>query len=242
MNEMQKDQFDILISAAVVQCVHGDADNLSCVDTSGVPDTSRLYKRVMRNLPGRRRTVVKAAVAAALIAALLALTACACLPEIRDYFWSVVTQWYGEYFEVSFEKEELPSNPSTDSEISAAPTEIEQKAILTKLPEGCYMGEETSLTGQYHVNYYSENNEWNFTLSQYLSSNNEMLIDSENSKTVRVYVDQNEGLLSEEKYGDVTYYYLLWQDDGYQYVIFGTFDSVADVVFIAQSLTLSELE
>lgn len=240
MNEMQKDNFDMLISAAVVQCVHHDADDLSSVDTSDVPDTSRLYKKVMRNLPGSRRTAVKAIVTLVLAAALLALTACACLPEVRDYFWGVVTEWYGEYFEVSFEQEEQTSSNSMDSDI-IVPTTIEQKAVLTKLPEGCYLGEETLLTGQYHVNYYTGNNEWKFTLSQYLFSSNDILIDSENSEIVRVYVDQNEGLLLEEKYGDTIYYYLLWQDNGYQYMIFGIFDSVTDVVLLAQSLALVEL-
>ena len=47
MNELQKDNFESLISAAVVRCVHQDADDFSSIDTSAVPDTSRLYKKVM---------------------------------------------------------------------------------------------------------------------------------------------------------------------------------------------------
>ena len=166
MNEMQKDNFDILISAAVVRCVHQDADELANIDTSDVPDTSRLYKKVMRNLPGSRRTAVKAIVTLVLAAALLALTACACLPEVRDYFWGVVTEWYGEYFEVSFVQEEQTSSNTTDSDIPTTLTEIEQKAIVTKLPDGCYMGDEALTVGQYTANYYNANGEWRFTLSQ----------------------------------------------------------------------------
>ena len=238
MNEMQKDQFDILISAAVVQCVHGDADNLSCVDTSGVPDTSRLYKRVMRNLPGRRRTVVKAAVAAALIAALLALTACACLPEVREYFWGVVTDWYGEYFEVSFEQEEYSPDHTTEYDTSATPTEIEQKAVLTKLPEGCYMGDETMSVGQYSANYYNANDEWLFTLSQNISDNNTLHVDGENAKPVCIYIEQSEAYLIEENFDGQVLYCLYWKKDNYHFTIIGVFSSISDLVRIAESIII----
>ena len=238
MNEMQKDQFDILISAAVVQCVHGDADNLSCVDTSGVPDTSRLYKRVMRNLPGRRRTVVKAAVAAALIAALLALTACACLPDIREYFWSVVTDWYGEYFEVSFEQEEYSPDHTTEYDTSATPTEIEQKAVLTKLPEGCHMGDETMSVGQYSANYYNDNDEWVFSLVQNVSENNTLHVDGENAEVVCICIGQNEALLTEEPIEDRVLYNLVWQENDYHFTIIGYFDSVSTLVKIVDGLIL----
>ena len=238
MNEMQKDQFDILISAAVVQCVHGDADNLSCVDTSGVPDTSHLYKRVMRNLPGRRRTVVKAAVAAALIAALLALTACACLPDIREYFWSVVTDWYGEYFEVSFEQEEYSPDLTTESDTSVAPTEIEQKAVLTKLPEGCYMGDEAMSVGQYSANYYNDNDEWVFSLVQNVSENNTLHVDGENAEVVCICIGQNEALLTEEPIEDRVLYNLVWQENDYHFTIIGYFDSVSTLVKIVDGLIL----
>lgn len=238
MNEMQKDNFDMLISAAVVQCVHHDADNLSSVDTSDVPDTSRLYKKVMRNLPGSRRTAVKAIVTLVLAAALLALTACACLPEIRDYVWGVVTEWYGEYFEVSFEQEEHTSNNSTDSDIPTTLTEIEQKAIVTKLPDGCYMGDEALTVGQYTANYYNANGEWLFTLSQTVSDNNTLHVDSENAEAVRIYIDQSEALLVEEQFDEQTFYTLVWQEENYRFTVIGAFDSIRDLVKTAESIIL----
>lgn len=238
MNEMQKDQFDILISAAVVQCVHRDADALSCVDTSEVPDTPRLYKKVMRNLPGSRRTTFKAAVAVALIAALLALTACACLPDIREYFWSVVTEWYGEYFEVSFEQEEYSPDHTTESDTSATLTEIEQKAVLTKLPEGCYMGDESMLMGQYIVNYYNADNAWVFTFRQALSSKNDLRLDAETANTIRVYINRNEALLNEESFDGQIFYTLIWQDDAYCYSLSGFFGSVSELVRVAENIVL----
>lgn len=238
MNEMQKDNFDMLISAAVIQCVHHDADNLSSVDTSDVPDTSRLYKKVMRNLPGSRRTAVKAIVTLVLAAALLALTACACLPEIRDYVWGVVTEWYGEYFEVSFEQEEYTSSNITDSDTPITLTEIEQKAFVTKLPDGCYMGDEALTVGQYTANYYDTNGEWRFSLSQCLSSSNALRADATDPRVVQVKVNSNEALLLEEELEGMMFYTLVWQEDSYRYSLCGIFKSVSELVEIAESLSL----
>ena len=238
MNEMQKDQFDILISAAVVQCVHRDADALTCVDTSDVPDTPRLYKKVMRNLPGSRRTTVKAVIAVALIAALLALTACACLPKVREYFWGVVTEWYGEYFEVSFEQEEYLPDHTTEYDTSATPTEIEQKAVLTKLPEGYYAGEESFLSRQYSITYYDENDEWVFMFNQSVSDNNTLHVDGESVNAVRVLINQNEALLVEEVYDQQKFYSLHWQIGEYRFFIVGLFDSISELIDIAEGMTL----
>ncbi len=237
MNEMQKDNFDILISAAVVQCVHQDADDLSCVDTSDVPDTSRLYKKVMRNLPGSRRTTVKAVVAVALIAALLALTACACLPEVREYFWGVVTEWYGEYFEVSFEQEKYSPDHTTESDTSAAPTEIEQKAVLTKLPEGYHAEEESFVLQQYSVAYYNDNDEWVFMFNQSISDNNTLHVDGESVKAVRVLINQNEALLVEGLHDQQMLYSLYWQIGDYRFFIVGFFDSISELIAIAEGVT-----
>ena len=138
MNERNNDRFETLISAAVVDCVYQAADELCSLDTSAVPDTSRLYKRVMRHLPGKKRTTVKTIIAVALIAAMLALTACACVQEIREYVWSVVTEWYGDHFEVSFESAPATTEePQTTSPEAEKPKTIERVAKLTYVPEGC---------------------------------------------------------------------------------------------------------
>ena len=239
MNEMQKDQFDILISAAVVQCVHGDADNLSCVDTSGVPDTSRLHKKVMRNLPGRRRTVVKAAVATALIAALLALTACACLPEIRDYFWSVVTQWYGDHFEITFESEHATTEEfQTTAPEAKLPTTIEQIAKLMYVPHGCYIAKEISLPSQHYVEYFVEE-EWRFAFSQNVYDKTSTFVDDDNANVQHIQVNGYNGVLTEAADGEVTTYCLTWQDEQYRYSLQGCFSSIPELMQIAESLSLN---
>ena len=162
MNERSNDRFESLISAAVVDCVYQTADEFCAVDTSAVPSTPRLYKKVMRNLPGRKRTTVKVILVAALVAAFVALTACACITEIREYVWGVVTEWYGDHFEVSFEPEPVTTEePETTSPEAELPTEIEQVAKLTYLPEGCYLNNKMALSSQ-HISEYYFNNEYVF--------------------------------------------------------------------------------
>lgn len=240
MNEMQKDNFDMLISAAVVQCVHHDADNLSSVDTSDVPDTSRLYKKVMRNLPGSRRTAVKAIVTLVLAAALLALTACACLPEIRDYVWGVVTEWYGDHFEVSFEQESDSIEKVEDvTQEVEMPTTIEQIASLTYLPEGCSKGDEISISSQYLANFYFKN-EWVFVFSQCVYEPSHSFIDGDELSLIRVEINGNKGVLTETITDDTIYYNLIWQDGYYRYTIYGDFSSITEIIKIAEGVAIDE--
>lgn len=241
MNEMQKDNFDMLISAAVVQCVHHDADTLSSVDVSEVPDTSRLYKKVMRNLPGSRRTAVKAIVTLALAAALLALTACACLPDVRDYFWGVVTEWYGDHFEVSFDKEQHSDEKQTTISQSDFPSMIEKKAVLKYLPDGSSYGDETMMLGQYHSNYYLDNGEWSFTFSQYAITDDKAYLDAESSNAIRVLINNDEGVLMEIEDSNNVLYYLIWQDDFYRYSITGNFKSLSVLLKVAENLELTPI-
>lgn len=238
MNEMQKDNFDMLISAAVVQCVHHDADNLSSVDTSDVPDTSRLYKKVMRNLPGSRRTAVKAIVTLALAAALLALTACACLPEIRDYVWGVVTEWYGDYFSVSFVPEPTTTEESeTISPEIEPPICIEQIAILAYLPDGYIKKDEMSNSSQYIANFYY-NDKWVFVFGQCLADESNSLVDGDDLSIVYVNINNNEAILTETCVDDVIYYNLIWQEGCYRYSLYGTFESLFQLIKIAENVAI----
>lgn len=238
MNEMQKDNFELLISAAVVGCVHQDADEFSATDTSAVPQTPRLYKKVMRNLPGRKRTTVKVIIAAALVAVFLALTACACITEIREYVWGVVTEWYGDHFEVSFEPEPVTTEePETTAPEVEKPTSIKQVAKLTYVPEGSVKAYEISGSSQYVSEYYF-NNEWVFIFVQSTYDGTNSFMDGENANAVYVQVNGCESVLTEELDGGRTKYCLFWQDDQYRYCLQGYFSSIAELIQTAESVSL----
>lgn len=238
MNEMQNDNFETLISAAVVRCVHQDADILTSLDTSAVPDTSRLYKKVMRNLPGKKRTTVKVIIAAALVAVFLTLTACACIQEIREYVWGVVTEWYGDHFEVSFEPEPVTTEESqTAAPEAELPTSIEQIARLTYLPEGCYKANEFSVSSQYYAEYYFED-ERKFVFAQCTYEESNSFMDGENANAVSVQVNERESILTEETEGERVKYCLIWQDDQYRYYLQGYFSSISEMICIAENVSL----
>jgi len=238
MNEMQKDNFELLISAAVVGCVHQDADEFSATDTSAVPQTPRLYKKVMRNLPGRKRTTAKVIIAAALVAVFLALTACACITEIREYVWGVVTEWYGDHFEVSFEPEPVTTEePEATAQEEEKPISIEQVAQLTYLPDGCYMDNELSFSSQYIAEYYL-NHEWMFIFVQCTYDKTNTFMDGENADAIYVQVNGYESVLTEVADTERIMYCLLWQDDQYRYSLQGYFSSIAELIQIAESVSL----
>lgn len=238
MNEMQKDNFDLLISAAAVECVHQDAEEFSAIDTSAVPDTSRLYKKVMRILPGRKRTTAKMIIAAALVAVFLALTACACIREIREYVWGVVTEWYGDHFEVSFEPEPVTTEaPQTTAPEAEFPTSIEKIAKLTYLPEGCYLDNEASFSSQ-HISEYCLNNERVFVFIQCTYDATNSFMDGENVNAVYVQVNGHKSALTEKVDGERVMYCLLWQDDQYRYCLQGDFSSITDLIQIAENVSL----
>lgn len=238
MNEKNNDRFETLISAAVADCVYQTADEFSAVDTSAVPNTSRLYKRVMRNLPGKKRTTVKTIIAVAVIAAMLALTACACVQEIREYVWSVVIEWCGDHYEVSFESEPAATEePQTTAPGAELPTSIERIAKLTCLPNGSTKAYEISGSSQYFTEYNLQN-ESAFIFVQCTYNTTNSFMDGETANTVYVQVNGCESVLTEAVDGEDIVYSLFWQDDQYRYCLQGYFTSITDLIRIAESVSL----
>ena len=63
----------------------------------------------------------------------------------------------------------------------------------------------------------------------------DILLDNENDPITTMYVNGNEGILVE--YPDVPgLYYLVWQDDSYQYSLYGSFRSVSELMKIAEGI------
>lgn len=240
MNERSNDRFESLISAAVVDCVYQTADEFCAVDTSAVPSTPRLYKKVMRNLPGRKRTTVKVILVAALVAAFVALTACACITEIREYVWGVVTEWYGDHFEVSFEPEPVTTEePETTAPEAQYPTEIERVAKLTYVPEGYYVENECSISAQYMISYSADDNQkFTFVQNIYDYDVTDSFIDGINEREIYLTINGFDGVVTEVDFQDDIIYCLLWQDNQYRYMLQGYFNSITELVRIAENVSL----
>ena len=66
-------------------------------------------------------------------------------------------------------------------------------------------------------------------------ADSDVMIDNENDPVTTMYVNGNEGILVE--YPDVLgLYYLVWQDSYYQYSLYGSFSSVAELMKIAEGI------
>ena len=237
MNERSNDRFESLISAAVVDCVYQTADEFCAVDTSAVPSTPRLYKKVMRNLPGRKRTTVKVILVAALVAAFVALTACACITEIREYVWGVVTEWYGEYFEVSFEPEPVTTEePETYAPEAELPTTIEQIAKLSYLPDGCDKNSEYICADQYFAEY-DWGNGRTFIFGQCTYDMTNSFVDGEDVDSIYIQINNCKAVLTEKIAEGSIKYCLFWQDGRYRYYLRGDFSSVSELIEIAENVS-----
>lgn len=62
-----------------------------------------------------------------------------------------------------------------------------------------------------------------------------ILLDNENDPITTMYINGNEGILVE--YPDVPgLYYLVWQDESYQYSLYGSFESKEELIRIAEGV------
>lgn len=245
MQDLATSKLDALLSLSSSGSVQDETEAFLATDTSNIEVRPALHKRIMRILKGKKHTVLKAVLISALAAVLLALSACACIPEVREYFWKITTIDRGDHAKVEFQTEEKSDTEElTTIEPNADEiTHIKQKMQLSVVPKGLVKGDdETLMMGQYHVNYYTSEGEWGMTVSQFDAKTNEIYVDNEHSTQITVMIKGNQALLLEEPYSGRTFYYLTWTDGTYNFSITGIFDSVTEVVQVAEGIELEEAE
>lgn len=119
-----------------------------------------------------------------------------------------------------------------------APDTIEKKAITTYLPEGYYAEENESITLYVDTFYYDVEGNMKFRLLQRVideKTNSGVMIDNESDPVTTTYINGNKGILVE--YSDTPgLYYLVWQDESYQYSLYGSFASVSELIKIAEGI------
>ena len=118
------------------------------------------------------------------------------------------------------------------------PDNIEKKARATYLPEGYYAEENESIALYVDTFFYDVEGNMKFRLLQQVideEADSDVMIDNENDPITTIYVNGNEGIHVE--YPDVPgLYYLVWQDSYYQYSLYGSFTSVAELMKIADGV------
>ena len=250
MRELPVDKLDAILTLAAARCVQDEAEAFLSADISGIPDNPELEKKILegtlgsgngsRNSRGKKRGIKWAIKIGALVALLcmsVAFTACMFVPVIREAVWNTIVEWYEDHIEVSFSDSEVETEPPTEPPEDEIPTSIEQTARLTYLPEGCVMGDESVSKSQYYVNCYTQSGEWKFAFCQRLIDGSNSFLDNESGNIIHLKVNEYGAVFTEYEEEQVIYS-LVWQDAEYRYSLYGYFDSVTEMVQIAESFEL----
>ena len=250
MRELPVDKLDAILTLAVARCVQDEAEAFLSADISGIPDNPELEKKILegtlgsgngsRNSRGKKRGIKWAIKIGALVALLcmsVAFTACMFVPVIREAVWNTIVEWYEDHIEVSFSDSEVETEPPTEPPEDEIPTSIEQTARLTYLPEGYVLGEETHSNLWYYVNGYTQNGDWKFVLSQGIIDGSNFFMDNESGDIIHLKVNEYGAVFTEYE-GKPNVYSLMWQDAEYRYTLYGYFDSVTEMIKIAEGVTI----
>lgn len=248
MKELQSNRMDALIIASLYRNVARDAEAFLNLDVSGIKDNPRMKERILRRAKNKRSaswiSTLRVAAAACLIIIAMVFTACMCIPEVRESMWNAVVDWCEDHISVHFTQNSPAETNSTENRgttdtVKEPPGSIEKRALATYLPEGYYaeVSEISSLFSD--IFYYDADGNMKFRLMQTILGKmnvDDMMLDNENDPITTVYINGNEGILVE--YPDVPgSYYLVWQDEAYQYSMYGSFASVAELMKIAEGIT-----
>lgn len=251
MKELHENKIDALLTASLYRNVSKEAKAFLSLDVSDIVDHPRIKNRILKRAKTTPRALWRArlriAAVACLIAASLAFTACMSIPEVRKALWNVLMSWHDDHVEIHFKPSDTAGAETGDKGSAATPPEtpippsqsIEKIARATYLPEGYYAVEKESTALYADTFYYDANDTMKFQLIQQVldeEADLDAMIDHENGSVTTMYINGQEGILVE--YLDVPgQYYLVWKDAYYQYSLYGSFSSVAELMKIADGIT-----
>ena len=250
MNELHAKKFDDILSASLFQNVSREAQAFLDMDVSDVKDNPKFKNRILKIVQGKRVKSTRTpswriVLVAALLAISLIFTACMCIPKVREAIWNIIVEWYDEYIDVSFEPEnttkpDVNNPPSNTNTNKTPPSSIEKEAVATYLPEGYYASNSVSQTMFRYVFYCDREGNRQFRLMQTTIGNSDgenLKVDYEKDTVSTVSINGFEGILVSYS-NSPNKYYLAWQDEEYQYWLYGTFESVSELIKIAQGIVV----
>lgn len=256
------DKLDQLLAAHTRQSVEDEAKHFLSLDVSDIEYNEEIKKRALRyafkrSRYSRKQQVVRVLLVACLVVMLAAITACMTFPELCDAIWNSVVEWYDDYIKVRFEETTevkkdtdgiatidslSPEKANTSScivekEIAAPPTTIEHKAYMTFMPEGYYaeFGEEDPR--YIFVNCFDETKEFKFYLMQGIIDHQSAYLDTQQENLIELEINGFPAVLREQTLKS-SGYSLIWTDGLYYYTLYGEFESLTELVQIAESVTL----
>ncbi len=214
-----------------------------------------------------KMSFTKILLTACIIALSVAISACVAIPEVRDAIKRIVLSWNEEYVEIAFVEEnggesfteatgskavtengevsESTTSTSSATEDTTSkpqttpivkPTSIEKKAYASYLPDG-YTSEVDIDTEMFYSISYFYNNEFKFALSQLMITGELTWADSEQHDIKYVSVSGFNAILFKHK-SEENLYFIVWQDNEYEYQIEGYFSDEDELIKIAEGIRL----
>lgn len=246
MKELQGNKMDALISASLYRNVSKEAEAFMSLDVSGIKDNPRIKNRILNRAKNKRSaswiSTLRIAAVACLIIIAMVFTACMCIPEVRESMWNAFVEWYDDHISVHFtqneSEEKKDGKEDNNTDVQEAPSSIKKRAFASYIPEGYYSEEREASSMFTDIFYYDRDGNMKFRLMQTILgevNEDDMMLDNENDPITTMYINGNEGILVE--YPDVPgLYYLVWQDESYQYSLYGSFTSVSELMKIAEGI------
>lgn len=237
---MTKSRFanlDMLISSSVEYNIKKESAEFLAIDSSSVQENQEFKAKIMKSInkthPGVVKMRLKTVLVASLILISILLTACVCIPTIREKVFGPVIRWYEEYFVVDY----TATTPETPEEFTP-PTTIENRAILTYIPMGCYAEYvEDDFDTSKIVIIYDENGNILFVFEQYTIYEEVMTNNTDSCVVTNLYINGYEAMLIEYPM-EVTDYMLIWSDGIYKYYLYGYAVNSDDMINIGQGVEL----
>lgn len=264
-NNASFDSLDALIRLSCSTCMDAEVDeflNAPIDHPLGAKAKRKIHHRIQKltklakapKYPTVRKTLRVIAIAAALLLS-LAFVACMSIPEVREAIWEAVVEVYEDYVSIDFvepsskSKADLTSPAGTTASTSQGenttePTEtprpeppqtIVETNAPTFVPEGYEMFE--SATDKiYIVDYFSLNSDDMYSFTQSIIQESLYKGDSENGSISEISFNGAIAILI--TYNESNEYGLYWQDNQYQYGLYGKFESYNQLIQIASSVSI----
>ena len=235
------DKLDFLISYAVRDCGEDDVKMFNNLDTSSIALDGIFYKKMERVMntskptsarPRFKRIMVRVAVALMALMSLGFLTVMAA-PTLREAFWDVIVEWYDDYIDIRYDKEETDIPDTTV--IADAPKTIENIMKPTYLPKGMLEEEIICRSSGVIIEYYLDDTLC-FTYYQKVLQEHSIIVDNDTTTITEVVIKDNTAKLIEFK--DREDMIVVWSDGVYAYCVefFEASISMEEIIEIASSI------
>lgn len=226
MNTARLTDSDLKAAASVV--AQRNAELLRNADVEGV-SFSEEFEAKMAALFEKARVIerkllIRKRIVVAVIAALItALTACACIPGIRERVYKAVVTHFNGFFKLQYVQ-------NNNEETTAFQSLVAQR--LSNIPEGYVFTFEICNDTIFSITYTSEDGY--ISLYQEHVGTSSPSIDNEKVEISTVYVNGHKAMAVMLTDTDYPMGMLLWQDGVYQYELTGTL-TLSELIKVAES-------